>query len=91
MTFNYGQPISEKLAEIIKTYTVAADYKRYADENKTISRWTIERVSRGRSPITEDNEPAVIEMFRIALIRSNHAKDFAIQSENIIKNELKIK
>ena len=83
----FGNPISEKLSNHLKTYTSNND-RANVSRMTGIGSSTVRDVAYRNNNLTESNSKAIIELARIALINCSNSIEDAVKAASELKSIL---
>jgi len=84
---NYGKPISEQLAEYLKTYTDNNDRANVAAKTG-VSISTIRDVTYRANNLTESNAVAIVELMRVAVANCTHKIEHGKRAKKDLESQI---
>lgn len=84
---NYGNPISERLSNLLKTYTTSND-RANVSRMTGVGSSTVRDVVYRNNNLTESNSRAIIELIHIAIINCNNSVNDAREAVEYLQSEL---
>lgn len=87
MLFNYGNPISELLAQYLKDYTDNNDRANVAAKTG-VSISTIRDVTYRANNLTEGNSVAIVELMRVAVVNCTNKIEYSKKAKEDLESQL---
>jgi len=87
MLFNYGNPISEQLAQYLKDYTDNNDRANIAAKTG-VSISTIRDVTYRTNNLTEGNSVAIIELMKVAVANCTNKIEYSKKAKQVLESQL---